>query len=49
MDYRKMDNTMNNAAIGNYSTSSIDTYLQSGVMNDDLFWSLMKIRNLEIN
>lgn len=38
----KMDNTMNNAAIGNYSTSSIDTYLQSGVMNDDLFWSLMK-------
>lgn len=38
----KMDNTMNNAVIGNYSTSSIDTYLQSGVMNDDLFWGLMK-------
>lgn len=38
----KMDNTVSNAATGNYSTYSIDTYLQSGVMGDEIFWGLMQ-------
>lgn len=38
----KMDNTMDNGTVGNTSTYSIDTYLQEGVRNDDIFWALME-------
>ena len=38
----KLDNTMNNGAAGNVSTSSINTFLQAGVSGDSFLQSLMR-------
>lgn len=38
----QMDHTMGSTQLGNFSTSSIDTFLQEGVVNDYIFMSLRK-------